>query len=132
MAPRPPLSIDSIRGFELTGDGQYLMLNTNQPSSIALHCSVMQELLAALANAIGVSQRIRSKKKSVKFAMPCEAWEVGGERSASTHLILTFRVPGGAELSFRVPRTQAVHLTEVLALASGAAVVGDLSDVTMQ
>ncbi len=64
MAPQPSLAIDSVRGFELTGDGQYLMLKTNQTSSIALHCSVMHELLAALSNAIGVSERIRSKKKA--------------------------------------------------------------------
>jgi hypothetical protein len=132
MAPRPSLAIDSVRGFELTGDGQYLMLKANQTSSIALHCSVMHELLAALSNAIGVSERIRSKKKGVKFAMPCEAWEIGKDAGAAAHLILTFRLPGGAELSFRMQRTEAAHMTEVLALVSGIAKIGDLSAITVQ
>ena len=136
MAQRPSLAIDSVRGFELTGDGQYLMLKANQTSSVALHCSVMHELLAALSNAIGVSERIRTKKKSVKFAMPCEAWEIGKDSGTDSdtaaHLILTFRLPGGAELSFRMGRNEAAHMTEVLALVSGIGKLGDLSAMTVQ
>ncbi len=43
MAPQLSFAIDSVRGFELTGDGEHLMLKTSQTSSIALHCSVMHE-----------------------------------------------------------------------------------------
>jgi hypothetical protein len=132
MAPQPFFAIDSVRDFELTDDGRYLMLKANQTYSIALHCSVMHELLAALSNAIGVSERIRSKKKSVKFAMPFEAWEIGKDAGTVAHLILTFRLPGGAELSFRMQRAEAAHMTEVLALASGVARIQDLSAATMQ
>lgn len=113
------LAIDSLHGFELTEDGQYLMLNSNQPDRIALHCSVMHELLAALSNAIGSSQRIRHKKASMKFTMPCEAWEIGKEAGAEQNLVVSFRLPGGAELSFRLHPTQAKQLTEVLSLATG-------------
>jgi len=115
------LAIDSLRGFELTEDGQYLMLNSNQPDTIALHCSVMHELLAALSNAIGSSERIRSKKASVKFTMPCEAWEIGKESGSGEHLVVSFRLPGGAELSFRLQATQAKHMTEVLSVVTGLA-----------
>jgi hypothetical protein len=41
-------------------------------------------------------------------------------------------LPGGAELSFRMQRTEAAHMTEVLALVSGIAKVGDLSAITVQ
>ena len=123
MTPPLALAIDSLHGFELTADGQYLMLRSNQPDCIALHCSVMHELLAALSNAISSSERIRHKRKSVKFAMPCEAWTLGADASGAPYLIFTFRLPGGAELSFRMHRSQAAHMTEVLALATGLAKV---------
>ena len=121
MSTSTSLAIDSLRGFELSADGQYLMVNGNEPDSVALHCSVMHELLAALSNAIGRSERIRHKAASVKFAMPCEAWEVGRESGAVEHLVVSFRLPGGAELSFRLHPSQAARMTEVLSLATGLA-----------
>jgi hypothetical protein len=132
MAPPLALAIDSLHGFELTEDGQYLMLSSNQPDRIALHCSIMHELLAALSNAIGSSERIRHKKKSVKFAMPCEAWALGKDAGGAPYLIFTFRLPGGAELSFQMHRSQAAHMTEVLALATGLTKTGDIPGQRLQ
>jgi hypothetical protein len=132
MSSSRALAIDSLRGFELTADGQYLMLNSNQPDSVALHCSVMHELLAALSNAIGRSERIRHKAASVKFAMPCEAWEIGRESGAVEHLVVSFRLPGGAELSFRLHPAQAAHMTEVLSLVTGLATVRRPGGVRVQ
>ncbi|MBN3854122.1 MULTISPECIES: hypothetical protein [unclassified Paraburkholderia] len=132
MSTSTSLAIDSLRGFELSADGQYLMVNGNQPDSVALHCSVMHELLAALSNAIGRSERIRHKTASVKFAMPCEAWEIGRENGAVQHLVVSFRLPGGAELSFRLHPSQAAHMTEVLSLATGLAKPQRPSGMRMQ
>src|ERR1700690_123002 len=112
MSPPVALEIHSLNSFELTADGQYLMFKGNQPEVIALHYSVMHELLAALSHAIGWSQRVRRKKDDMKFAMPCEAWAIGGYKDESSHLVLTFRLPGGAELSFRMHRAEARHMTE--------------------
>jgi hypothetical protein len=132
MSPQLGIAIDSLHGFELTEDGQYLLLKSNQPDRIALHCSVLHELLAALSNAIGASERIRHKKKNVTFAMPCEAWSLGKDAGGAPYLIFTFRLPGGAELSFQIHRSQASHMTEVLAVATGLAKAGDTSGLRLQ
>jgi hypothetical protein len=113
------LSIDSLHAFELTEDGVYLLVNTNQSDRIALHCSVMHELLAALSTAIGRSERIRHKNQGIKFAMPCEAWEVGADITTSA-VVFTFRLPGGAELSFQLGHDQAARIGDILALMSRA------------
>ncbi|HTH59693.1 MAG TPA: hypothetical protein VL689_06005 [Paraburkholderia sp.] len=126
------LAIDSLRSFELTEDGEYLMLNSNQPDRIALHCSVMHQLLAALSNAIGSSQRIRHKTASVKFAMPCEAWEIGQEAGSAQNVVVSFRLPGGAELSFRLHAKQATHMTEVLSLVTGLVRVAKPDGLSLQ
>jgi hypothetical protein len=45
MSQAVALAIGSFHGFELTEDGQYRMLQSNQSDRIALHCSVLHELL---------------------------------------------------------------------------------------
>jgi hypothetical protein len=132
MSQPVALAIHSLHSFELTGDGQYLMLKGNQPDSIALHYTVMHELLAAISNAIGWSERVRQKKDDVKFAMPCEAWAVGKDKGEASDLLLTFRLPGGAELSFRMHRADARHMTEVLSLVTGLAKVNEAPGVRLQ
>jgi len=132
MSQAVAFAIDSLHGFELTEDGQYRMLESNQPDRIAVHCSVMHELLAVVSNAIGWSGRIRHKKQSVKFAMPCEAWEIGSDAGEMPHRVTSFRLPGGAGLTFQVPRSQARHMTEVLAVATGLAPVADTSGIRLQ
>jgi hypothetical protein len=108
------------------------MLQSNQSDPTALHGFVMHELLAAVSNAIGLSERIRHKKQSVKFAMPCEAWEIGKDAGKTPHLVMTFRLPGGAELSFKVPRSQTRHMTDALAVATGVAPVADITGFRLQ
>ena len=70
MSQPVALAIHSLHSFELTGDGQYLMLKGNQPDRIALHYSVMHELLAAISNAIGWSERVRQKNTAGKPDRP--------------------------------------------------------------
>jgi hypothetical protein len=82
------------------------LLKSNQPDRIALHCPVMHEFLAALSNAIGASERIRHKKKSMKFVMPCEAWALGQDAAGAPYLNFMFRLPGGAKLSFQIHRSK--------------------------
>ena len=132
MLPPVALVIHSLHKFELTGDGQYLMLNANQLDSIALHHSVMHQLLAAVSNAIGWSQRVRQNEDDMRFAMPCEAWAIGKDKGEATHLVITFRLPGGAELSFRMHRADARQMTEVLSLVTGLAKANGASGVTLQ
>ncbi|WP_321888811.1 hypothetical protein [Paraburkholderia bannensis] len=115
------LAIDSVSGFELTADGQYLLVSSNHPERVAVHCSVMHEMLAALSSAIGRSACIRQSTRSIKFAMPCEAWEIGRATGAAQDLVMSFRLPGGAELAFRLLPAQAAHMTEGLSVATGLA-----------
>ncbi len=87
MSQTVALAIDSLHGFELTEDGQYLMLQSNQPDRIALHCSVMHELLAAVSNAIGWSERIRQQEtereicdavRSMGYRQGCRRYAASG------------------------------------------------------
>jgi hypothetical protein len=119
---QPPLLINSLAGFRLTNDGQYLFADACNGASVALHCSVMHEMLAALANAIACSERIRHKNRASKFTMHCAGWEISGDANGTDALILTFVLHGGAQLSFRVHRESAVQMHEVIGVATGQCV----------
>jgi hypothetical protein len=57
---------------------------------------------------------------------------LGKDAGGAPYLIFTFRLPGGAELSFQMHRSQAVHMTEVLALVTGLAKVDEISGFRLQ
>ncbi|WP_321800446.1 hypothetical protein [Caballeronia sp. J97] len=116
---RPALTIDSLAGFQLSDDGGYLVVDARSGSSIALHCSVMHEMLAALAHAIAHSERIRQKSCATKFTMHCAGWEVALDADGTGALILSFALQGGAQLSFRIRRDSAMQFHEVIGAATG-------------
>ncbi|MDE1181936.1 hypothetical protein [Paraburkholderia sp.] len=121
MALQRGVVVHSLRDFELTPDGQYLLVNSNHSKQIALHCSVMQGLLAAIAHAIGRSERIRQRDTHGKVAMPCEGWELGIQAQDASQTVLSFRIPGGAELSFRLSEAQAREMGSLLINAADLA-----------
>ncbi|VXC91345.1 conserved hypothetical protein [Burkholderia sp. 8Y] len=119
---RPAIPIDSLAGFQLSDDGGYLVVDARSGSSVALHCSVMHELLAALAHAIACSERIRNRNRATKFTMNCAGWEVALDADGTGALILSFILQGGAQLSFRIRRDSALQIHEVIGAATGQSV----------
>ncbi|WP_250520467.1 hypothetical protein [Caballeronia sp. NCTM1] len=124
---RPALTIDSLASFRLSEDGGYLVVDARSGSSVALHCSVMHELIAALAHAIACSERIRKKNRAAKFTMHCAGWEVALDADGTGALILSFVLQGGTQLSFRIRRESALQIHEVIGAATGQSLpaIGD-------
>ncbi|MDR5733926.1 hypothetical protein QCE47_16520 [Caballeronia sp. LZ025] len=116
---RPTLIIDSLEGFRLTNDGSFLLADARCGASVAMHFSVMHEMLAALANAIACSERMRKKDRARKFTMRCAGWEVTGDKHGTGALILSFTLDGGAQLSFGIHRESAIQMHEVIGVATG-------------
>jgi hypothetical protein len=106
--------IESINHFDLSDDGEFMLVYGDQHAPLALHHSVLQPLLAGTANAIGCSERIRQKVRHSRFMMHCEAWEIGTTPNGDS-LVMTFHMPGRAQLSFLLEIQQIPHLMEVLA-----------------
>jgi hypothetical protein len=110
------LLIDSIDRFELEPDGKHLAVHSDR-SVLTFHCSVFRELLAMLPPAIMQSERLLQQTPHVNFAMSCEGWELGAIDNGNS-LILTFRLHGGANVSFCLPREQIPPMVDALISAA--------------
>ncbi|WP_321794922.1 hypothetical protein [Caballeronia sp. J97] len=95
---RPALTIDSLADFRLSEAGGYLVVDARSAASIALHCSVMHECLAALAHAIARSESIRNTNPATKFTTHSAGWEVALDAHGTGALIVSFTLQGGTQV----------------------------------
>jgi hypothetical protein len=96
--------VASIERIELEPDGQHMVVHSDR-STLTFHYSVFRELLAVLPAAIMQSERMLQRTPHINFAMGCEGWELGAIDNGKS-LVLTFRLQGGADISFCLPREQ--------------------------
>lgn len=113
------LVLESIRQFDLSDGGEFMLVHGSPPWPVAFHHSVLPALLAGTASAIGTAARVRSGNRHSRFTMHSESWEVGTNEADQT-VYISFCLKGQAELSFYLPRQQIAHLIDVLSVASGA------------
>lgn len=110
------LLIDSIDRLELASDGKHLAMHSER-SVFRFHYSVFRELLAVLPAAVMQAERLLQQTPHVNFAMGCEGWELGAIDNGNS-LVLTFRVQGGANVSFCLPREQIPPMVDALISAA--------------
>jgi len=111
-----PVRVASIERIELEPDGQHMVVHSNR-STLTFHYSVFRELLAVLPAAIMQSERMLQRTPHINFAMGCEGWELGAIDNGKS-LVLTFRLQGGADVSFCLPREQIPPMVDALISAA--------------
>lgn len=83
--------------------------------TLALPDTELPRLMAALSDTAAKNAKAKSGGKiAPKTVMPCTLWDFALD-GPGENLILSFRVPGGMELSFSIPRTRTDLLIENLA-----------------
>ena len=110
------LRVASIERIELEPDGQHMVVHSDR-STLTFHYSVFRELLAVLPAAIMQSERMLQRTPHINFAMGCEGWELGAIDNGKS-LVLTFRLQGGADVSFCLPREQIPPMVDALISAA--------------
>jgi hypothetical protein len=108
--------VESISRFELEADGKHLAVHSER-AVLTFHYSVFRELLAVLPAAVLQSERLLHKTPHVNFAMGCEGWELGAIDNGNS-LVLTFRLQGGANVAFCLPREQIPPMVDALISAA--------------
>ncbi len=111
-----PVRVASIERIELEPDGQHMVVHSDR-STLTFHYSVFRELLAVLPAAIMQSERMLQRTPHINFAMGCEGWELGAIDNGKS-LVLTFRLQGGADVSFCLPREQIPPMVDALISAA--------------
>jgi hypothetical protein len=124
------VEITSIRGIEMTGDGQFLLIRADR-NTAAIHQSVFNDLLVALPNAIEYSQRIAQNADAVRLALNCLGWEIG-RVDGTQNLVIRFRLSEHAGLSFSVPCVQVPDMLTALSAAAGIPQAAPGPQLTLQ
>ena len=111
-----------LQGSQISNDGHTVRLMTTtesgEPISLLFSHEDNEFLLAALAQAASASGQIRHNDPTLKKVLPCEWWEVN-PHPEKDGLLLSFRMPGGMEMTFHLPQLAALRFEEVVATLLG-------------
>ena len=79
------------------------------------------DLIVAVSDALGAAQAKISGEPGTRYFFPVVEWKIVPQ-PPSENLLWAFQLPGGAELSFQIDRSAALHMIEALEVAcQGAA-----------
>jgi hypothetical protein len=113
--------IDMIAGSKASDDGKYALFQT-QASGTTVALAIPEDqlihLISHASNAAGACQKILQRNPELKTIFPVEWWEFGLTTDKQA-LVLSFRLPGGMEISFQVHRSQIANMRETLETMEG-------------
>lgn len=127
----PAIPVNHIEGYNVSDDGEHMLLKTDLPSVLAFNEAILHSLLTSVVGAIGRSEKIKGIPKEQKRVFNVDWWEFGLSQDKE-HLILSFRLGDGAQLSFRVHPDVATHMRDVLSSISGAQPMGQRPEGPVQ
>jgi hypothetical protein len=121
MAEEAALLIDEVLGSKATDDGHHAlfrMKTSGQEVTFAFPEGQLMNLISASATASKECQGIIHQQPNLKMMLPVQWWEFGLTPDGN-FAVLSFRLPGGGEISFQVPRQWASQMRETLEVIEG-------------
>jgi len=98
-------------------DGQFVVitfaLQNGCDLTLALPVNNAVNLMALNAAAIGHAAKIQTKNSEEIYMFPVHWWKIGTHEGNGA-VVLTYRLPGGAEIAFQVSPDAASHMHTVL------------------
>lgn len=128
MPNMPACPIESVESVSVTDDGRHALFKLRQPGgdevTIAIPSGELMTLMSFASQASGQAQKLLQSDPKQKHVLPTEWWEIGRHPDGQ-HVILSFRLPGGLELSFQIHRDAAQRYRETLDATLGSAPLPD-------
>jgi hypothetical protein len=117
-----PFPLGTFEGAIVTDDGQSglfkFSLGDGQDQIFSIPQDQLMPLMAGISQVSGDSARILQQDSAVKHALPAEWWSFAFS-SDKTQLLLSFRLPGGMELTFQFARDRLPMMRETLQAMEG-------------
>ena len=113
--------IDTITGSKASDNGKYALFQTQaagKPLTIAIPEGQLIDLMSHASNAAGACRKILQRNPAIKTIFPVEWWEFGPTPDKQA-LVLSFRLPGGSEISFQVHHNQIANMRDALEIIEG-------------
>jgi hypothetical protein len=121
MAGERALLIDEVLGSKATDDGHHALFKvktSGQEVVIAFPKDELINLISAAATAAKACQSIIHEQPNLKVMLPVQWWEFGLTPDGN-FAVLSFRLPGGGEISFQVPRPWTSQMRETFEVMEG-------------
>lgn len=121
MANIPAITIEKALGSMSSDDGAFGLLNLKSSQGdlwLAVPFEEIPGLISTASSAAGACMKIRAQDSNQKAIFDVEWWEFRLTQDLQ-NLILSFRLPGGAELSFQVHRDRLPQMRETLETIEG-------------
>jgi hypothetical protein len=117
------LRIDEILGSSTSDDGAFALFKTLAGGSeviVAVPREQLVQLITAAATASRACESIIQRDPNLRQVLPVEWWEFGVNPDKS-FAFLSFRLPGGSQISFQVPPQWIPQMRETLEVMEGKA-----------
>jgi hypothetical protein len=116
--------VSRASGSNVTADGMHGLLifedSIGAPLTLAVPHEELPPLMVAVSQASSQSARILHADRAAKNVFTCEWFEFGWSPD-NQKVILSFRMPGGMEMSFEVHRDRVQTMREALEVMEGRA-----------
>jgi hypothetical protein len=123
MAEIDAIPIAGVEGIMSTDDGRHALLKVRlqidpsaaQEAVLALPEAILRPLLGLICDGIAQTAKKQAREETALF--PVTWWELG--RTDAGALAVTFRLEGGASLSFAIGADQIPHIRQTLEVMEG-------------
>lgn len=112
------VNVSEITGVETTEDGQQALLRFKSGENEAIFAFSFEELMPlmqTLSTGFAKCQQAQNLDPSTKHILPCENLAASPSPDFK-NMIFSFRLPGGMEMSYAVPREHAAKLRDFMDL----------------
>jgi hypothetical protein len=114
--------IDAIEGTSPSDDGKHVLLKLRSAAQQSIFAFTLEnsfQLVTSMIDAYEKCRKLQAIDRSEKFAMNVEGWEFG--LAPDGQLVLSFRLPGGMEMAFRIHQDRISQMRETLQSLEGVA-----------
>ena len=131
MSDHAAIAVDKIESSTVTDDGNHALFefstDKDEKVAIAVPTDQLPQLMLLASQAMGNANKILQIDPKMKHIFPTMWWEIGA-LPGGQHVVLSFQVEGGSELSFQVGKTDAQNMRDALDVVLGHAASLENSD----
>lgn len=114
------VNVSEITGIEVSEDGQHALIRFRSGANEAVFAFPFEQLMPLMQTAstgFTMCLQVQNADPTTKHILPCEHYEIGPSPDF-TQIIFTFRLPGGMEMSYPVPRRDAKNIRDHMDILS--------------
>ena len=117
MTDHVAITIGKIEGSIVTEDGSQALFEfstyKDEKVAISVPTDQLPQLMLLASQAMGNAHKILHTDPKMKHIFQTMRWEIGA-LPGGQHVVLSFQVEGGSELSFQVGKTDARNMRDAL------------------